>query len=147
MASPPLPRRPLVAALAALALVRCATSPTSTAAADGAPAVAERRPVLHAPLPGLADAVAADWDDHLAPLFEHFHRHPELSFREERTAARLAAELRAAGVEVTEGVGGTGLVGMLRNGDGPLVLVRADMDGLPVEGRCPSCMPAGTTCT
>jgi hippurate hydrolase len=81
----------------------------------------------------LAGAVARDYEQHLAALFEHFHRHPELSFLEEKTAARLAEELRAAGVEVTEGVGGTGVVGMLRNGEGPLVLVRADMDGLPVK--------------
>ena len=81
----------------------------------------------------LEDAVSADYQDHLAALFEHFHRHPELSFRETKTAARLAKELRDAGVEVTESVGGTGLVGMLKNGDGPLVLVRADMDGLPIE--------------
>ncbi len=81
----------------------------------------------------LRDAVRADYQGHLAALFEHFHRHPELSFRETETAARIARELRAAGALVTEGVGGTGLVGMLRNGDGPLVLVRADMDGLPIE--------------
>jgi len=81
----------------------------------------------------LVDAVSADYDAHLADLFVDFHSHPELSFREVETAARLAAELRAAGVEVTEGVGGTGVVGMLRNGDGPLVMVRADMDGLPIR--------------
>jgi amidohydrolase len=81
----------------------------------------------------LVAAIAADYDTRLADLFVHFHRNPELSFLEVETAARLAAELRAAGVEVTEGVGGTGVVGMLRNGDGPLVLVRADMDGLPVK--------------
>jgi hippurate hydrolase len=82
---------------------------------------------------GLREAVDRDWREGLSALFEHFHRNPELSFLEHKTAARLAQELRAAGVEVTEGVGGTGLVGMLRNGDGPLVLVRADMDGLPVK--------------
>ncbi len=81
---------------------------------------------------GLEAAIAADYERDLGALFEHFHRHPELSFRESETAARLATELRASGVEVTEGVGGTGLVGVLRNGDGPLVLVRADMDGLPL---------------
>lgn len=81
----------------------------------------------------LRDAVSADYDGHLAALFEHFHRHPELSFREFETAKRLAAELRDAGVETTESVGGTGVVGLLRNGDGPRVLVRADMDGLPVK--------------
>jgi len=78
-------------------------------------------------------AVAADYDAHLGALFEHFHRNPELSFMEHETAARLARELEDAGVEVTTGVGGTGVVGLLRNGDGPLVLMRADMDGLPVE--------------
>jgi amidohydrolase len=81
----------------------------------------------------LAQAVAEDYEARLADLFVFFHSHPELSFREYQTAARLAEELRAAGVEVTEGVGGTGVVGMLRNGDGPLVMVRADMDGLPVR--------------
>ena len=81
----------------------------------------------------LAQAVAKDYDESLADLFVWFHSHPELSFREYETSARLAEELRAAGVEVTEGVGGTGVVGMLRNGDGPLVMVRADMDGLPIR--------------
>lgn len=80
----------------------------------------------------LAQAVAKDYDESLAELFVWFHSHPELSFREYETAARLAEELRSAGVEVTEGVGGTGVVGMLRNGEGPLVMVRADMDGLPI---------------
>ena len=78
-------------------------------------------------------AVEDDYRDHLGDLFVHFHQNPELSFRETETAKRLAAELRPYGVEVTEGVGGTGIVGMMRNGDGPLVMVRADMDGLPVE--------------
>jgi hypothetical protein len=81
----------------------------------------------------LAQAVARDYERSLADLFVWFHSHPELSFREYETAARLAEELRRAGVEVTEGVGGTGVVGMLRNGDGPLVMVRADMDGLPLR--------------
>jgi hippurate hydrolase len=81
----------------------------------------------------LAQAVAEDYESSLADLFVWFHSHPELSFREHETAARLAHELRAAGIEVTEGVGGTGLVGMLPNGDGPLVMVRADMDGLPLR--------------
>jgi metal-dependent amidase/aminoacylase/carboxypeptidase family protein len=80
----------------------------------------------------LAAAVAADYESSLEELFVWFHQNAELSFREFETAKRLAEELRAAGVEVTEGVGGTGVVGMLRNGDGPLVMVRADMDGLPI---------------
>jgi hippurate hydrolase len=80
----------------------------------------------------LAEAVAADYEASLAELFVWFHQNAELSFREFETAKRLAEELRAAGVEVTEGVSGIGVVGILRNGDGPLVMVRADMDGLPI---------------
>ncbi len=83
----------------------------------------------------LSDSVKADYDNHLGALFEHFHRHPELSSMENNTAARLAEELRAAGFDVTEGVGGTGLVALMRNGPGPLVMMRADMDGLPVEEK------------
>jgi len=81
----------------------------------------------------LATSIKADYDGYLAPLFEHFHRTPELSTVETKTAARMAEELRAAGFEVTEGVGGTGLVAMMENGDGPLVMMRADMDGLPIR--------------
>jgi hippurate hydrolase len=65
-------------------------------------------------------------------LYRDLHRHPELSGQEHRTAAVVADRLRQAGLEVTTGVGGTGVVGILRNGDGPAVLLRADMDGLPV---------------
>ena len=86
--------------------------------------------------PDYADAVKADYDKSLASLWDHFHRNPELSFREYKTAARMAQELRTVpGMIVTEKVGGTGVVGMLKNGDGPVVLVRADMDGLPVQER------------
>lgn len=80
----------------------------------------------------LKTAVKADYDSYLEPLFVHFHRNPELSYVETETAKRMAAELRKAGAEVTTGVGGTGVVGVMRNGDGPTVLLRADMDGLPV---------------
>ena len=68
----------------------------------------------------------------LADLYKHLHTHPELSLHETETAARLAAELRKAGCEVTEGVGKTGVVALLKNGDGPTVMVRTDMDALPV---------------
>lgn len=84
---------------------------------------------------GLAAEVQADYDAYLGELFVHFHRHPELSMMETETAARLARELRAAGFEVTEGVGGTGVVALLANGPGPTVMMRADMDGLPVEEK------------
>jgi len=83
----------------------------------------------------LRDAIARDYNMNLAPLFDHFHRNPELSGRETQTAARMAQELRALGYEVTTGVGGTGVVAVLRNGAGPTVLIRADMDGLPLEER------------
>lgn len=80
-----------------------------------------------------SEEIQAHYDDHLAELFVWFHRNPELSFLETRTAARLAQELRAEGVTVTEGVGGTGIVGVIENGEGPTLLIRADMDGLPVR--------------
>ncbi|PRQ12524.1 amidohydrolase [Corynebacterium sp. 13CS0277] len=66
------------------------------------------------------------------PLYEHLHAHPELSLEEEQTAATIATELQRFDCEVMTGIGGHGLVGILRNGDGPVVLLRADFDGLPV---------------
>ncbi|MEU3614820.1 amidohydrolase [Streptomyces sp. NPDC006872] len=69
----------------------------------------------------------------LEAFYQDLHRHPELSFQEHRTAAKLAARLRAAGYEVTEGVARTGVVGVLANGDGPVVWLRGDMDALPVH--------------
>ncbi|MGW0550446.1 amidohydrolase [Streptomyces altiplanensis] len=70
--------------------------------------------------------------DRLLAFYQDLHAHPELSLREHRTAARLAGRLRDAGLETTEGVGGTGVVALLRNGEGPVVMLRADMDALPV---------------
>jgi hippurate hydrolase len=70
--------------------------------------------------------------DELLELYRDLHAHPELSGAEHRTAARAAAELRRAGLRVTAGVGGTGVVGVLRNGAGPTLLLRGDMDALPV---------------
>ena len=90
-------------------------------------------------------AVKNDYTDHLQALFIDFHTHPELSFREERTAAILAGELRAAGFDVTEHVGGTGLVAIMKNGAGPMVMMRADMDGLPVVEK--SGLPYASTDT
>ena len=72
---------------------------------------------------------------HLEKLYQHLHRNPELSFHEKNTAKRLASELVTAGFEVTEGVGGHGIVGVIENGKGPTVLIRADMDGLPIEEK------------
>lgn len=69
----------------------------------------------------------------LEKLYTDIHAHPELSMQETRTAGLAADRLRAAGFEVTTGIGKTGVVGLLRNGDGPTVMLRADMDALPVE--------------
>ena len=66
-------------------------------------------------------------------FYQDLHRHPELSFHEVRTAARISDRLGQLGYDVHTGIGGTGLVGILRNGDGPTVLARADMDALPVR--------------
>ena len=71
----------------------------------------------------------------LEALYIDLHRHPELSFQETRTAGVVAGALGALGIAFEEGVGRTGVVGVIRNGDGPVVWLRADMDGLPVEER------------
>lgn len=81
----------------------------------------------------LRESIAADYEARLSPLFVHFHQNPELPNFEFETASRLAAEIRALGYQVSEGVGGTGIVAVLENGEGPTVLFRADMDGLPVK--------------
>jgi hippurate hydrolase len=69
----------------------------------------------------------------LEALYKNVHSHPELSMQETRTAGLAADRLRAAGYEVTTGVGKTGVVGLLRNGEGPTVMLRADMDALPIQ--------------
>ena len=66
-------------------------------------------------------------------LYKDVHRHPELSMQEQRTSAIAAERLEASGLDVTTGVGKTGVVGLLENGDGPTVMLRADMDALPVQ--------------
>ncbi|WP_420366634.1 amidohydrolase [Curtobacterium sp. L3-7] len=72
----------------------------------------------------------------LLSLYQDLHAHPELGFQEHRTAGVVSAKLHElGGIDVTEGVGGTGVVGVLSNGDGPVIWLRADMDGLPVEER------------
>src|ERR1700730_9919814 len=70
--------------------------------------------------------------DNLVWLYQDLHENPELSFQETRTAAIVADHLLRLGYETTTGVGRTGVVGVLRNGDGPTALLRADMDALPV---------------
>ncbi len=80
----------------------------------------------------LSDAVAADMPE-LMELYRHLHANPELSFQEDDTAAHLAAIAEELGFDVTTGVGGHGVVAVMENGPGPVLLLRADMDGLPVE--------------
>jgi hippurate hydrolase len=79
----------------------------------------------------LRDAVAKDMPA-LLDVYRDLHAHPELSMEEVRTSAKLAAEARKLGFTVTTGVGKTGVVAMMKNGPGPVLMIRADMDGLPV---------------
>src|SRR5882724_11719060 len=106
--------RPLITTIVA------AISPATFAATDSA----------------LREAVAAKLATDYASLetfYKDLHAHPELSLMEEKTSAKLAAELRAAGsYEVTEKFGGYGIVALLKNGPGPTLLIRSDMDALPV---------------
>src|SRR4051812_20812398 len=112
--------------LAALALT-AAPGPARADEGDGKSTVAERsravRRCLDAELPGLV------------ALYKHLHAHPELSLHEVQTSARLAKELRGLGFTVTEKVGGNGVVGVFNNGKGPTLLIRTDMDALPVVER------------
>lgn len=89
--------------------------------------------------------IAKDYAARLGDLYVHFHKNPELSWRETKTAALVAKELKALGIQVTEGIAGTGVVGVLRNGEGPTILIRADMDGLPVKEQ--SGLPYASTAT
>ena len=82
----------------------------------------------------LSDAVRRDMPS-LLELYRDLHANPELSLNETRSAGMMAAEARRLGFDVTTGVGGTGVVAVLRNGPGPVLLLRADMDALPVEER------------
>src|SRR5688500_12168463 len=75
------------------------------------------------------DGIMSDLED----LYRDIHAHPELSMQERRTAGLAADGLCSAGYDVTEGIGGTGVVGLLENGDGPTVMLRADMDALPIR--------------
>ncbi len=90
--------------------------------------------IAHAAEPDLK--LSGQWAEQhlgeLAELYRELHGSPELSFEEAKTAARMADELRKVGAEVTTGIGGHGLVGILKNGEGKVLLLRADMDALPV---------------
>lgn len=71
----------------------------------------------------------------LERLYKHLHQNPELSLQEKETSARIATELKSLGYEVTEGIGGYGVVGVFKNGAGPTLLIRTDMDALPMEEK------------
>lgn len=105
-------RLPITALLAA-GMLSCLT----------APALGQR--------PDLSAKIKADMPDLMA-LYRDLHSNPELSLQEFKTAAKLAARVKAMGFTVTEKVGGTGVVAVMKNGPGPVLLIRADMDGLPV---------------
>jgi hippurate hydrolase len=79
-------------------------------------------------------SLASDYPK-LDALYKELHAHPELAFQEVKTAARLAAEMRALGFDVTEKVGITGLVAIYKNGDGPTIMVRTELDALPMEEK------------
>lgn len=107
-----------------ITLILAAISPASAVKALDVAAVA----------PQIAAEVNADYP-HLDTLYKDIHAHPELGFQETRTAAKLAGEMRGIGFTVTEGVGKTGVVAIYKNGPGPLVLVRTELDALPMKER------------
>src|SRR5215510_15942046 len=88
-------------------------------------------PPLHAQTTAEINAYYPD----LQTLYQDIHHNPELAFQEVQTAAKLAARLKALGYEVTTGVGRTGIVGLLRNGGGPTVMLRTELDALPVAEK------------
>src|SRR5436305_14420043 len=102
-----MPRFPVVASIALLSLLRA--------------------------VPGPADPAPKALPPDLRDFYIDLHQHPELSLHEEKTAAKAAARLRQAGSEVTTGVGGTAVVGVLKNGSGPTVMLRTEHDALPDE--------------
>ena len=89
-------------------------------------------------VPALKSAIEASVDsdyDHLDALYKDIHAHPEIAFQEVKTAAKLASEMRALGFDVTEHVGITGLVAIYKNGSGPTIMVRTELDALPMEEK------------
>jgi amidohydrolase len=83
------------------------------------------------PSPAEVDAIYSD----IESLYIDLHRNPELGFQETKTAATLVARMKALGFEVTPGVGGTGLVAVLKNGSGPTVMLRTELDALPIKEK------------
>ena len=114
-------------ALAALGWIALAALPT---AGEEKPPAPPAKPILAA-----VDALVEKEAPELEKFYKHLHTNPELSLQEVRTAARLAEELKQLGFEVTAKFGATGVVGVYTNGKGPTILVRTDMDALPVTER------------
>ncbi|HYK42276.1 MAG TPA: amidohydrolase [Thermoanaerobaculia bacterium] len=119
--------RRLVVIRFALGLVLAAAAAATLAGPAPAPAASQPSNPALAPLEAMYPDLEAFYID--------LHQTPELSMHEEKTSAKLANRLRKLGYEVTTGVGGTGVVAILKNGKGPTVFLRADMDALPVEER------------
>src|SRR5437016_11375040 len=118
-------RRQLPLAVLALLLAPRLVAGDDSAAAD---------PKLVARTPAIRSAIDREFTS-LEALYKDLHTHPELSLMEVRTAARMADELRKVGFDVTTNVGGTGVVAVLKNGPGPTVMVRTDLDALPVTEK------------
>ena len=114
--------RYLVPLLASVAL--CASLPRSAHAELDVPALKAK----------IETSLESDYPK-LDALYKDIHTHPEIAFQEEKTAAKLAAEMRALGFEVTEHVGKTGIVAIYKNGDGPTIMVRTELDALPMEEK------------
>src|ERR1044072_4412008 len=117
--SAPAPRRSIGARTAALVLAAACTLSAQSGARWTTPTPAE------------IDSIFPDVD----ALYVDLHRSPELAFQEVQTAGKLAARLKALGFDVTTGVGKTGIVGILKNGAGPTVMLRTELDALPVEEK------------
>lgn len=93
---------------------------------------------LHAQKKSIIESISSQIEmnmDHYQSLYKHLHQHPELSFQEFATADRMAEELEKLEFEITSDFGGTGVVGVFKNGTGPVVMLRTDMDALPIEEK------------
>lgn len=125
-------RRPMLAITTGL-LLAAAPAMGALPASAGAAAGQVTKPDESVREVKAIDAVVAHNAQHLNSLYRDIHAHPELSLQETRTAVMLASEMRKLGLDVTEHVGGTGIVALLRNGDGPTVLIRTELDALPMH--------------
>src|SRR5688572_18545336 len=90
-------------------------------------------PILRAQITRQVKQIAYADSSRLVEIFKDIHQNPELAFKEVRTSGIIAKELNALGYDVIAGIAKTGIVGILKNGDGPVVMYRADMDALPVK--------------